>query len=54
MPTPSTEITLSTSRTLGLVAIASGENYEQANQALEAAGFSRLSNGAYTASLADA
>ncbi|WP_435218723.1 hypothetical protein [Streptomyces sp. bgisy034] len=51
---PSTEITLSTSRTLGLVAIASGENYPQASQALEAAGFSRLSNGAYTASLADA
>ncbi|MFI9829739.1 hypothetical protein ACIHIX_18845 [Streptomyces sp. NPDC051913] len=54
MPTPSTEITLSTSRTLGLVAIASGENYERANQTLEAAGFSRLSNGAYAASLADA
>ncbi|MET8683691.1 hypothetical protein ABZV77_05700 [Streptomyces sp. NPDC004732] len=53
MPTSSTEIILSTSRPLGLVGIASGENYEQANQALEAAGFSRLSNGAYTASLAD-
>lgn len=54
MPVPSTEITLSTSRTLGLVAIACGENYKQANQALEAAGFSRQSNGAYTASLSDA
>ncbi|MEU8482387.1 hypothetical protein [Streptomyces sp. NPDC048641] len=53
MPTPSAEITLSTSRTLGLVAIASGEKYAQANQALEAAGFSCLPNGAYTASLAD-
>ncbi|MBC9719211.1 hypothetical protein H9Y04_42540 [Streptomyces sp. TRM66268-LWL] len=54
MPTSSTEITLSTSRALGLVAIASGENYERANQALEASGFSRLRNGAYTASLTDA
>ncbi|WP_327352844.1 hypothetical protein [Streptomyces sp. NBC_01304] len=53
MPTPSTEITLSTSRTLGLVAITSGKNYKQAEQALEAAGFSRQPNGAYTASLAD-
>ncbi|ELS55881.1 hypothetical protein [Streptomyces viridochromogenes] len=54
MPTPSTVITLSTSRTLGLVAVASGEDYEQAHQALEEAGFNRLRNGAYTASLADA
>ncbi|MEJ8650637.1 hypothetical protein WKI65_21680 [Streptomyces sp. MS1.AVA.3] len=54
MPTPSAEITLSTSRTLGLVAIASGDQYRQANQALAAAGFRRQRNGAYTASLADA
>ncbi|MFD9069108.1 hypothetical protein [Streptomyces lasiicapitis] len=53
MPTPSAEITLTTSRTLGLVAIASGEKYAQANQALAEAGFSRLLNGAHTASLAD-
>ncbi|MFD4257642.1 hypothetical protein ACFWR9_08420 [Streptomyces sp. NPDC058534] len=54
MPATATQITLSTSRTLGLVAIAVGEKYRQANQALKAAGFSRLHNGAHTASLADA
>ncbi|MET9185129.1 hypothetical protein ABZX63_07695 [Streptomyces tendae] len=54
MPTPSTEITLSTSRTLGLVAMAAGEDYKQANQVLEAAGFSRQTGGAYAVSLANA
>ncbi|MFI2204627.1 hypothetical protein ACH47Z_28345 [Streptomyces sp. NPDC020192] len=53
MPTPSAEITLTTSRSLGLVAIASGEKYPQANQALEEAGFSRLPNGAFTTPLTD-
>ncbi|WP_405591652.1 hypothetical protein [Streptomyces sp. NBC_01092] len=54
MPTPSAEITLTTSRALGLVAIASGEDHLQAMQALEEAGFSRLPNGAFTAPLSDA
>ncbi|MCZ1006846.1 hypothetical protein [Streptomyces lydicus] len=54
MPNLSAEITLSTSRTLGLVAIASGDRYQQANHALAEAGFSRQLNGAYTASLSDA
>ncbi|MER5443127.1 hypothetical protein [Streptomyces sp. NPDC002790] len=54
MPDLTTEITLSTSRTLGLVAMAAGENYKQANQALEAAGFSRQTGGAYAVSLDDA
>ncbi|PKT72317.1 hypothetical protein CW362_14595 [Streptomyces populi] len=47
MFTHSAEITLTTSRALGLVAIASGENYQQAERALDDAGFSRLSNGAF-------
>ncbi|MFB7630510.1 hypothetical protein ACFC0M_06115 [Streptomyces sp. NPDC056149] len=53
MPTPSAQITLTTSRSLGLVAIPHGEQYRQANQALQEAGFSRLTNGAFTAPLAD-
>lgn len=54
MPIPSAEITLTTSRPLGLVAIASGKKYPQAHQALEDAGFRRLPNGVFTAPLADA
>ncbi|MEU8784839.1 hypothetical protein [Streptomyces sp. NPDC048637] len=54
MPNSPAEIALSTSRTLGLVAIASGDQYRQANQALAEAGFSRQPSGAYTSSLADA
>ncbi|MER5443193.1 hypothetical protein [Streptomyces sp. NPDC002790] len=54
MPDPITEITLSTSRTLGLVALAAGEHYKQAHQVLEAAGFSRQAGGAYAVSLDDA
>ncbi|WP_369174474.1 hypothetical protein AB5J49_43990 [Streptomyces sp. R28] len=54
MPTPSAEITLTTSRALGLVAIASGEDYQQAHHALKDAGFSRLSNGAFVSPLTDA
>ncbi|MFD8117891.1 hypothetical protein [Streptomyces microflavus] len=53
MPNPTAEITLTTSRHLGLVAIAHGEKYQQANRALEEAGFARLPNGASTAPLAD-
>ncbi|MGW7096586.1 hypothetical protein [Streptomyces sp. NPDC054874] len=53
MPKPTAEITLTTSRHLGLVAIAHGEEYQQANRALEEAGFARLPNGASTAPLAD-
>ncbi|AVH55681.1 MULTISPECIES: hypothetical protein [Streptomyces] len=53
MPTPSAEIILTTSHTLGLVAITHGEKYPQANQALEEAGFSRLSNGAFVSPLTD-
>ncbi|AZS84493.1 hypothetical protein ELQ87_09495 [Streptomyces griseoviridis] len=54
MPIPSAEITLTTSRPLGLVAIASGKKYPQAHQALEDAGFRRRPNGVFTAPLADA
>ncbi|GAA1160012.1 hypothetical protein GCM10009654_15260 [Streptomyces hebeiensis] len=53
-PSPSARITLSTSRTLGLVAIASGQEYHKAAHALHEAGFSRLPNGAFVAPLADA
>ncbi|MGW4249917.1 hypothetical protein [Streptomyces californicus] len=53
MPNPTAEITLTTSRHLGLVAIAHGEKYQQANRALEEAGFERLPNGASTAPLTD-
>ncbi|MCX5238870.1 hypothetical protein OG824_27075 [Streptomyces prunicolor] len=54
MPTPSAEITLTTSRALGLVAIASGEEYQQAHRALQDAGFRRLSNGVFVSPLTDA
>ncbi|MFJ7969462.1 hypothetical protein [Streptomyces sp. NPDC096324] len=53
MPPLSAEITLATSRTFGLVAIASGEKYQNAEHALKAAGFSRLPNGAFTFPLTD-
>ncbi|MFL0025932.1 hypothetical protein ACJBCE_23715 [Streptomyces sp. NBUL23] len=53
MPNPTAEITLTTSPHLGLVAVAHGEKYQQANRALEEAGFARLPNGASTAPLAD-
>ncbi|MFE9601577.1 hypothetical protein [Streptomyces hokutonensis] len=54
MPTPSAEITLTTSRALGLVAIASGEEYQRAHRAVKDAGFRRLSNGVFVSPLADA
>ncbi|MFD4342647.1 hypothetical protein ACFWPP_36320 [Streptomyces anulatus] len=53
MPNPNAEIALTTSSHLGLVAITHGEKYQQANRALEEAGFARLPNGASTAPLAD-
>ncbi|WP_097922847.1 hypothetical protein [Streptomyces sp. wa1063] len=53
MPNPTAEITLTTSRHLGLVAITHGEKYQQANRALEEAGFARLPNGASIAPLTD-
>ncbi|OKJ72237.1 hypothetical protein [Streptomyces sp. CB02460] len=53
MPQPTAEITLTTSRHLGLVAIAHGEKYQQANRALDEAGFTRLRHGASTAPLTD-
>ncbi|MFC9948221.1 hypothetical protein [Streptomyces pratensis] len=53
MPNPTAEITLTTSRRLGLVAITHGEKYQQANRALEEAGFARLPNGASIAPLTD-
>ncbi|BDH07210.1 hypothetical protein [Streptomyces seoulensis] len=53
MLTPTTEITLTTSPTLGLVAIASGEKYATAHQALEDAGFTRLASGVHVFPLAD-
>lgn len=53
MPNPTAEIILTTSRHLGLVAITHGEKYQQANRALEDAGFARLPNGASTAPLTD-
>ncbi|MEV3950080.1 hypothetical protein AB0K57_20850 [Streptomyces halstedii] len=53
MPNLNAEITLTTSRHLGLVAITHGEKYQQANRALEEAGFERLPNGASTAPLTD-
>ncbi|MCX4501090.1 hypothetical protein [Streptomyces anulatus] len=53
MPNPTAEITLTTSRHLGLVAITHGEEYQQANRALEEAGFARLPNGASTTPLTD-
>ncbi|MGW4229584.1 hypothetical protein ACWEF9_09950 [Streptomyces sp. NPDC004980] len=53
MPNPTAEITLATSRHLGLVAITHGEKYQQANRALEEAGFARLPNGASIAPLTD-
>ncbi|MGW5868261.1 hypothetical protein ACWFRJ_39650 [Streptomyces sp. NPDC055239] len=48
---PPAEIILSTSRTHGLVAIASGENFLQARDALQEAGFNRLPDGAFAAPL---
>ncbi|WP_420036034.1 hypothetical protein ACN2WE_30870 [Streptomyces sp. cg28] len=54
MPDPVTEIILSTSRTLGLVALAAGENHTRATQVLEDAGFTRQTSGAYAVSLDDA
>ncbi|MFD4177224.1 hypothetical protein [Streptomyces anulatus] len=45
MPNPNAEIALTTSSHLGLVAITHGEKYQQANRALEEAGFARLPNG---------
>ncbi|NEB09787.1 hypothetical protein G3I32_13090 [Streptomyces coelicoflavus] len=53
MTPPSTEIALSTSAALGLVAIAVGENYQKANQAIEAAGLTRQPGGAYAVPLTD-
>ncbi|GAA3196512.1 MULTISPECIES: hypothetical protein [Streptomyces] len=53
MPAPTSEINLATSRSLGLVAITHGEKYQQANRALEEAGFARLPNGAFTAPMTD-
>ncbi|MEU6243979.1 hypothetical protein [Streptomyces sp. NPDC047024] len=53
MPTPTAEITLTTSATLGLVAIASGEQYAAAHQALENAGFTRVTSGVHVSSPAD-
>ena len=54
MPTPSAEITLTTSCALGLVAIASGQEYQRAHRALKDAGFRRLSNGVFVSPLTDA
>ncbi len=53
MPNPTAEIILTTSRHMGLVAITHGGKYQQANRALEEAGFARLPNGASTAPLTD-
>ncbi|WP_254647157.1 hypothetical protein [Streptomyces sp. GbtcB6] len=50
-PNPPAQITLATSRALGLVAIASGEEYQQAHHALQDAGFNRLPNGVFAAPL---
>lgn len=52
-PNPPAQITLTTSRTLGLVAIASGEEYRQAHHALQDAGFNRLPSGVFVAPLTD-
>lgn len=54
MPTPTAEIALTTSRALGLVAIASGEEYQRAHHALKDAGFRRLPNGVFVSPLTDA
>ncbi|MFJ8794588.1 hypothetical protein [Streptomyces sp. NPDC102462] len=53
MPTPFAEIVLATSHAMGLVAIATGEEYHQAVHALQKAGFSRLSNGTFISPLAN-
>ncbi|MFD4479423.1 hypothetical protein ACFWPU_25360 [Streptomyces sp. NPDC058471] len=55
MPNPPlAEIILSTSPTHGLVAIASGENFLQARDAVQEAGFNRLPDGAFAAPLSEA
>ncbi|WP_434595843.1 hypothetical protein [Streptomyces sp. A5-4] len=51
---PTAEIILSTSHTHGLVAIAAGEEFLQARDALQEAGFSRLPGGAFAAPLSEA
>ncbi|MEV0446062.1 hypothetical protein AB0I84_29295 [Streptomyces spectabilis] len=51
---PAAQIILSTSRSLGLVAIACGEKYPRAGRALEETGFQQIPGGAYASPLTDA